>query len=220
MPLQRSQPPKLMSSSSEDDTAGTCSPSDGAGDGDAGLVEGAFGAGLRRSGCSAARRPARCSGLLESSATLPGVAEVRISAFSGGLNRRQAVRIGAEAALVRVAAGGVEHHELGARALLLHRRRARTSTDCLRGGRRLPSRSWHRPGSCSSRGRPARRSRRRTASPRCRADLGLQPARRRGACRPCWRPRPRRRRSRCRAARPVSARASLIGWASGAGASG
>ena len=58
---------------------------------------------------------------LESSATLPGVAEVRISALSGADDRREAVGEGAEAALIGIAPGGVDHDELGAGALFLDR---------------------------------------------------------------------------------------------------
>ncbi len=80
----------------------------GAGDGDAGLVEGGFGAGLRIQIVRAARSPARCTGGL---AVVGDLARRRRGqdqrVFRRG-DRGEAVRVGAEAALIGVAAGGVD----------------------------------------------------------------------------------------------------------------
>src|SRR6266702_1426952 len=77
-------PPKRMSSNSDDDTDGTCSPSD---------TREMVTRVLLKAASAVAWAPRLFNSsetstlleLLESSATLPGVADVRISAFSGGL---------------------------------------------------------------------------------------------------------------------------------------
>src|SRR4029450_6806169 len=80
----RHQPPKRMSSSSEDDTDGTCSPSEAREMATRVLLKT-----LSMPGAPCAFKWLRSSAIstlfwpLESSPTLPGVAEVRISALSG-----------------------------------------------------------------------------------------------------------------------------------------
>ena len=110
-----------MSSSSDDDTSGTCSPSEARETATRVLLKAACGAGLRIQIVQQLGHQHAVLALAESSATLPGVAEDRISAFSGAEIGARPWEIGAEAALIGVAAGGVDDDELGLGALLVHR---------------------------------------------------------------------------------------------------
>ena len=219
-PPALSSDPSWTSSSSDEDTDGTCSPSEAR-------------ATTPRVLLKAASAPARGIEVVEQLGHQHAVLAAGIvdhlarrrrrqdQRIVGRVDRREAVGEGAEAALIGIAPRGVDDDELGAGAALVHRRQAPDSTlmpvaadvGC------LPDRR-HRPGSCSSRGRPGRHSRRRTASPRNWAGSSISAGRPRGSCRPCWHPPPRRRRNRRAAAPRVSALASLIGWVSGALASG
>ena len=74
-----------MSSSRDDDTEGTCSPSDERETATRVLLKAALGGGSAPSRLFNSSDTSTLLAVLESSTTLPGVAEDRISAFSGGL---------------------------------------------------------------------------------------------------------------------------------------
>ena len=138
----------------------------GARDRDAGLVEDGLGAGVAASRLLSSSVTSTLYWPLGIVGDLARRGRGQDQRVVGRVDRRETMGEGAEAALIGIAARGVDHDELGAGALLLHHVEHGFDADARRGGRRLPSRSRHRPGSCSSRGRPGRRSRRRTASPR------------------------------------------------------